>query len=168
MQADDLKALQAPLKDAYRQDPARARLALRATGELVPGAGPVCRVGSHTGTVEAGLHPAAGGDGSQACAGTILLEALVACAGVTLGAVATAMSLPIDGGTIWAEGEMDMRGTLGVSREAPVGFTSIRLGFDLQSPAEPEKLAKLVELTERYCVVYQTLRNPPAIQTELR
>lgn len=162
MNADELRGLQAPLKQRYRDQPESAVVTLRAQGTLGDAA-VSCWVETGRALVEAGLHPATGGDGSFACSGDMLLEALVACAGVTLRAVATALSLPVRGGTIAAEGELDFRGTLGVAKDAPVGFRAIRLRFDLESDASPEQLAKLIELTERYCVVYQTLRNPPVL-----
>ncbi|MSR57809.1 MAG: OsmC family peroxiredoxin [Planctomycetaceae bacterium] len=165
MTADELKALQTPLKNRYKDDPAAAAVTLKAEG-LLGGETLTCTVRSWKGPIEAGLHPAAGGDGSWACSGEMLLEALVACAGVTLKAVATAMSISLQGGTISAEGELDFRGTLGVSKEAPVGFKSIRLSFSLDSDASPEQLDKLVQLTERYCVIYQTLKSPAAITVE--
>jgi uncharacterized OsmC-like protein len=164
MTADDLKALQTPLKDRFRSEPRSAMQVHRAEGTL--GSDTVtCTVQTWKGSVEAGLHPAAGGDGSWACSGEMLLEALVACAGVTLKAVETAMSIPLRGGRVIAEGELDFRGTLGVNKETPVGFQSIRLAFQLDSDATPHQLDKLVQLTERYCVIYQTLKTPPAIRT---
>jgi uncharacterized OsmC-like protein len=159
MKADELRALQAPLKDQYRNRPDTALVTLRAQGS-VDGDALSCKVETAQALVEAGLHPATGGDGLAACSGNMLLEALVACAGVTLRAVATALELPLDGGTVTAEGDLDFRGTLGVSREVPVGFRAIRLHFDLVSDATAEELAKLLKLTERYCVVYQTLAHP--------
>lgn len=162
MTPDELRALQAPLKARYKEDPAAARLTLDATA-IIDRPNVACRVPTHVGPIVAGLHPAAGGDGSEACAGTMLLEALVACAGVTLKAVATAMGLSTEGATIRAEGDLDMRGTLGVDRATPVGFTAIRLRFDLPTIEDPAQKAKLIELAERYCVVYQTLKNPPSI-----
>jgi uncharacterized OsmC-like protein len=162
MPTDDLRALQAPLKQRYRDDPASALVTLSASGTLdAPGV--TCRVETGRALVEAGLHPATGGTGLQACSGDMLLQALVACAGVTLRAVATALGLPLEGGTVRAEGDLDFRGTLGVSREASVGFRAIRLTFDLALAAEPAQVADLLRLTERYCVVLQTLRVPPAI-----
>jgi uncharacterized OsmC-like protein len=160
---EELRAAQAPLKARYKTDPASALVMLQAQG--VPEA-PVqlCHVETHLGVVAAGLHPATGGDGSAACSADMLLQALVACAGVTLGAVATSMGIAIRGGRISASGEVDFRGTLGVSREAPVGFKNIALSFDLDTDANPESLAKLLELTERYCVVYQTLKHPPELR----
>ncbi len=165
MNADELRSLQAPLKQRYRDDPGAAVVTLRARGRLDDGA-VSCRVETGKALVQAGLHPATGGDGSFACSGDMLLEALVACAGVTLRAVSTALSITLRGGTVSAEGDLDFRGTLGVAKDAPVGFRAIRLRFELDSDAPPEQLAKLVELTERYCVVYQTLRHPPTLALE--
>jgi uncharacterized OsmC-like protein len=162
MNADDLRALQAPLKAAYKDAPERARVTLRASGTLGSGA-IACKVDTGRALVEAGLHPATGGDGSFACSGDMLLEALVACAGVTLASVATAISFRLGGGTVAAEGDLDFRGTLGVVKDAPVGFTSIRLRFDLETDEPPERIDKLLQLTERYCVVLQTLRQAPAV-----
>jgi uncharacterized OsmC-like protein len=158
MNADELRALQAPVKARYRDDPAAARLTLRARGTL--GEGVTCKVQTGRALVEAGLHPATGGDGTAVCSGDMLLEALASCAGVTLRAVATALAIPIRGGSVTAEGDLDFRGTLGVSKEVPVGFQDIRLHFDLDTDATAEQVATLLTLTERYCVVYQTLRNP--------
>jgi uncharacterized OsmC-like protein len=166
MTADELKALQAPLKTSYRDNPASALVTLSARGSL--GAEAIsCRVETGRMMVEAGLHPAVGGDGSWACSGEMLLEALVACAGVTLRAVATALNIEIRGGTVSAEGDLDFRGTLGVDREAPVGFQAIRLRFDLDSSADQESLVTLKRLTERYCVVYQTLCRGVEVSTGL-
>lgn len=162
MRPEDLRALQAPLKDAYRAAPARAVVTLRAAGRLDEKA-VSCHVDTGRAMVEAGLHPATGGTGLEACSGDLLLQALVACAGVTLRAVSTALALPIRGGDVRAEGDLDFRGTLGVSKEAPVGFTAIRLHFALDTDASAEELATLERLTERYCVVLQTLRTPPAL-----
>ena len=163
MNAEQLRAMQAPLKDQYRHDPASAMITLRATGQL--GRDDItCRVDAMKTIVEAGLHPATGGTGAAACSGDMLLQALVACAGVTMQAVATALAIDLRAGTISAEGDLDFRGTLGVSKETPVGFKSIRLRFDLDTSAAPEQLATLMKLTERYCVVYQTLRQPADIQ----
>jgi uncharacterized OsmC-like protein len=159
MKAEELRALQAPLKEKYRDDPASGQVTLRASGRI--GEGITCRVPTGKAVVEAGLHPATGGDGLAACSGEMLLEALVACAGVTLRAVATAIGVELRDGTVTAEGDLDFRGTLGVSKEAPVGFTAIRLRFDLDTDAKEEQLASLIRLTERYCVVYQTLRQSP-------
>jgi uncharacterized OsmC-like protein len=162
MQADDLRALQAPLKDRYRAEPEAAVVTLHAQGSL-DGEGIACRVETGRALVEAGLHPATGGTGEAACSGDMLLEALVACAGVTVKAVATALGIELRGGTVRAEGDLDFRGTLGVDRTAPVGFRDIRLVFDLDTGATPEQLQKLLQLTERYCVVYRTLREPPPV-----
>jgi len=159
MNAQELKALQAPLKDAYRNEPSKAVVTLKAEGKI--GEGIACRVDTGRALVEAGLHPASGGNGMQACSGDMLLEALVACAGVTLKAVATALQINLRDATVHAEGDLDFRGTLGVAKDAPVGFREIRLKFDLDSDAPPEQLKKLIELTERYCVVLQTLRQSP-------
>jgi uncharacterized OsmC-like protein len=162
MNADQLRALQAPLKDRYRQDPAAALVTLRARGTL--GDEQItCKVDTGRAVVEAGLHPTTGGDGTAACSGDMLLEALVACAGVTLRAVATALGIDLRGGTVTAEGDLDFRGTLGVSKEVPAGFQAIRLRFDLDTDASPEQTATLLKLTERYCVIYQTLRSPPVM-----
>ena len=160
MNATDLKNLQAPLKEKYQQQPESAVITLRAQGKV--GEGISCKVETGKAMVEAGLHPATGGTGMLACSGDMLLEALAACAGVTLGAVATALDIPIRDGQIIAEGDLDFRGTLGVSKEAPVGFQAIRLQFQLDTDASQEQLATLLRLTERYCVVYQTLRHAPA------
>jgi uncharacterized OsmC-like protein len=159
MNAEELKSLQAPLKDSYRKEPSKALITLKAEGRM--GEGIACRVDTGRALVEAGLHPATGGSGLQACSGDMLLEALVACAGVTLKAVATALQIDLKDATVLAEGDLDFRGTLGVAKDAPVGFREIRLKFDLRSDAAPEQLKKLIELTERYCVVLQTLRNSP-------
>ena len=166
MNAEQLKALQAPVKDRYKQDPGTAVVTMKATGTLDAGK-LACNVATFTGSVPAGLHPAAGGDGSWACSGDMLLQALVACAGVTLSAVATAMSIPLRGGTVTAEGEMDFRGTLGVSKETPVGFQSIRMHFDLDTDANDEQLATLVKLAKRYCVIYQSLQQPPRMDATI-
>ena len=166
MNADELRSLQAPLKDRYRDDSAAARLTLKAEGEI-GSEGIACRVDTGRAVVEAGLHPAAGGDGLSACAGNMLLEALVACAGVTLSAVATALSIKVRGGRVMAEGDLDMSGTLGVRKDVPVGFAAIRLNFSVDSDANDEQLATLLKLTERYCVVYQTLKTPAALSSEI-
>jgi uncharacterized OsmC-like protein len=166
MTADDLRALQSPLKAKYRDDPSTARATLRAQGSL-DGAGVTCKVSTGRALVEAGLHPATGGDGLAACSGDMLLEALVGCAGVTLRAVACALEIPVRGGTVRAEGDLDFRGTLAVSKEAPVGFSAIRLVFDLDTDATADQLATLLKLTERYCVVYQTLKVSPQIQATI-
>jgi uncharacterized OsmC-like protein len=162
MDAAELRALQAPLKDQYKESPQSAVITLKADGTLGE-EGITCSVDTGKAMVEAGLHPATGGDGLSACSGDMLLQALAACAGVTLRAVATALDVPVAGGTVHAEGDLDFRGTLGVDREAAVGFTDIRLRFDLDSDATPEQLATLFKLTERYCVVYQTLARDPKI-----
>ena len=162
MDSDGLRAVQEPLKDAYRQDPQQAVVTLRARGELGE-EGISCSVDTGRALAVAGLHPATGGDGSLLCSGDMLLEALVACAGVTLRAVATSLGIAVTGGTVHAEGDLDFRGTLAVDREAPVGFTSIRLSFELDSDASEEQIATLLRLTERYCVVYQTLAHPIAV-----
>ncbi|HEY7112372.1 MAG TPA: OsmC family protein [Thermoanaerobaculia bacterium] len=166
MNADELRSLQGPLKERYRADGSAALVTLRAQGRV--GAGVSCRVETGKALVEAGLHPATGGTGLQACSGDMLLEALAACAGVTLSAVATALGIPIREGTVRAEGDIDFRGTLGVLKDVPVGFTRIRLEFDLTTAASEEELATLQRLTERYCVVYQTLRRPPEIRVSRR
>jgi uncharacterized OsmC-like protein len=162
MNAEELKALQAPVKNKYREQPESARLTLRATGRLCAERN-LCEVDGFNGPVPAGLHVAVGGDGKDACSGDMLLQALVGCAGVTLKAVATAMAIVIRSGTIRAEGDMDFRGTLGVSKEVPVGFQAIRLYFDLDADASAEQKQTLYKLTERYCVVYQTLAKPPVM-----
>jgi uncharacterized OsmC-like protein len=164
MNAEQLKSLQAPLKEKYKLDPSSAIMTLRAEGRAAEGV--ACKVDTGRALVEAGLHPATGGDGTQACSGDMLLEALVACAGVTLRAVATAIGVELRDARIVAEGDLDFRGTLGVSKDAPVGFKNIRLGFELDTAAPEDQLATLVRLTERYCVVLQTLRTPPAIAVE--
>jgi uncharacterized OsmC-like protein len=161
MNADTLRALQAPLKQRYRDDPAAAVVTLRASGEATEGVS--CKVETGRALVEAGLHPATGGDGSLACSGDMLLEALVACAGVTLRAVATAIGVDLRRATVSAEGDLDFRGTLGVSKEAPVGFRDIRLRFDLDTDADEAQRTNLIRLTERYCVVLQTLRRAPPV-----
>lgn len=166
MKASELRALQAPLKDAYRDNPARALVTLRATSSLDP-SGVSCRVETGRALVEAGLHPATGGSGMQVCSGDMLLEALAACAGVTLRAVATSLDIPVRGGTVHAEGDLDFRGTLGVSKEVPVGFQVIRLKLDLDTDASREQLDTLLKLTERYCVVLQTIRSATAVQTTI-
>ena len=164
MDRDELRALQAPIKDRYREDPTSAVVTLRASGAL--GEGVSCSVQTGRALVEAGLHPATGGDGTQACSGDMLLEALAACAGVTMRSVATARGLNVSG-TVTAEGDLDFRGTLGVDREAPVGFREIRLRFDLDSDASEEDLAALLATTERYCVVLQTIASSPPITASL-
>ena len=161
MNAEQLKAMQAPIKAKYKENPAAAVVTLRAQGRI--GEGIACRVETGKALVEAGLHPATGGSGTQACSGDMLLEALVACAGVTLRAVATALAIELRDATVRAEGDLDFRGTLGVAKDAPVGFREIRLGFELDTDATPESRAKLIELTERYCVVLQTIRASPRV-----
>ena len=165
MDSNELRALQAPLKDEYKSNPGKAEWVLHAEGKL--GSDISCSVETYAGEAEAGLHPATGGDGSEACSGDMLLQALVACAGTTLKSVATAMSINIKNGKITAEGDLDFRGTLGVSKEVPVGFKAIRMQFELDTDAEDKKLEKLLELTERYCVVYQTLQKSPVMETEV-
>jgi uncharacterized OsmC-like protein len=166
MDADSLRALQAPLKDKYREAPDAALITLRAKGRLGE-EGVTCKVETGRALAEAGLHPATGGDGLSLCSGDMLLEALVACAGVTLKAVATALALPITGGTVSAEGDLDFRGTLGVAKDAPVGFRAIRLRFAVEGDLTEEQRATLLKLTERYCVVYQTLRQPAKFTVDL-
>ena len=161
MKAEELRVLQAPLKDVYKDAPEKAVITLNAEGRI--GEGITCRVETGKALVEAGLHPATGGDGLAACSGDMLLEALVACAGVTLQAVSTAIGVELRDGKVIAEGDLDFRGTLGVSKEAPVGFRDIRLRFDLDTDADAEQLATLIRLTERYCVVFQTIQNTPAL-----
>lgn len=161
MNADELRETQRPLKERYRQDPQAALVTLKAQGRL--GEGVSCSIQTGRALVEAGLHPATGGSGMGVCSGDMLLEALVACAGVTLSAVATAIDIALEDAVIRAEGDLDFRGTLGVSKEVPVGFQRIRLFFDLVTDAPAEQVAKLISLTERYCVVYQTLRTVPEI-----
>jgi uncharacterized OsmC-like protein len=159
--AQTLRAIQAPIKARYRERPQEALVTLRAEGRL--GEGLSCRVETGKALVTAGLHPATGGTGEAACSGDMLLEALVACAGVTLNAVATALEIPLRGAVVRAEGDLDFRGTLGVSKEAPVGFDRVRLHFDLDTEASEEQVEQLLKLTERYCVVYQTLRQPTGV-----
>jgi uncharacterized OsmC-like protein len=166
MNADALRALQAPIKERYKQTPEAAVVTLRAQGRLGDD-GLTCKVETGRALVEAGLHPATGGDGLAACSGDMLLEALVACAGVTLRAVATALAIPVRGGTVRAEGDLDFRGTLGVAKDAPVGFRDIRLSFELDTDATSEQIATLHKLTERFCVVYQTLRQPPSMKVAM-
>ncbi|MBI1943003.1 MAG: OsmC family protein [Betaproteobacteria bacterium] len=161
MNAEELRALQKPLKERYRDTPEAALITLRAQGRI--GEDLTCKLETGKALAAAGLHPATGGNGASACSGDMLLEALVACAGVTLNSVATALGIALRDATVHAEGDLDFRGTLGVAKDAPVGFREIRLRFDLDTDAPPEQIAKLRELTERYCVVYQTLRNSPPI-----
>jgi len=166
MNADELRSLQAPVKDRYRQHPETALVTFRAKGRI--GEGISCKIETGKARVEAGLHPATGGDGLSACSADMLLEALVGCAGVTLRAVATALGIQLRDATIRVEGDLDFRGTLGVSKDVPVGFKQIRLHFDLDTDAREENLATLIRLTERYCVVYQTLNQPPKIDVAHR
>ncbi len=166
MKAEDLRAIQAPFKARYREAPEAAVITLKARGSLA-GDGITCSVDTGKALVEAGLHPSTGGDGLSACSGDMLLEALAACAGVTLRAVATALEIPVQGGTVHAEGDLDVRGTLGVAQDAPVGFRDIRLAFELDTDADAEQLATLKKLTERYCVVYQTIRQSPPVEVSL-
>jgi uncharacterized OsmC-like protein len=165
VEATELKDMQAPFKQRYRDEPEAAVITLKAEGAL--GEGVTCSVQTARAMVDAGLHPATGGSGAHACSGDMLLEALAACAGVTLNAVATALEIPVRGGRVLAEGDLDFRGTLGVAKDAPVGFKDIRLRFELDSDASEEQQATLLKLTERYCVVYQTLRQPPAIDVAI-
>lgn len=165
MDRDALVAAQAPVKQRYRDDPDTAVVTLRADAEL--GEGVSCSVSTGRALAEAGLHPAAGGDGTQLCSGDMLLSALVACAGVTMKAVALSLGIELRGGTVRAEGDLDFRGTLAVTKDAPVGFRTIRLGFEVDTDADPDQLAALLKLTERYCVVWQTLRTPPAASVTL-
>jgi uncharacterized OsmC-like protein len=165
MDREQLRALQAPLKESYKTDPGAAVITLSATGNL--GEGISCSVQTGRAIAEAGLHPATGGDGSLLCSGDMLLEALVACAGVTLRAVATSLGVDVAGGRVHADGDLDFRGTLAVDRAAPVGFRDIRLRFELETDADDEQLATLLKLTERYCVVYQTLATTPALDVTL-
>jgi uncharacterized OsmC-like protein len=166
MNAETLRALQTPLKERYRGQPESALITLRASGRI--GEGVSCKVETSRALAEAGLHPATGGDGLLLCSGDMLLEALAACAGVTLSAVATALGIPIRQGTVQAEGDLDFRGTLGVSKDVPVGFQRIRLHFELDTDAAPDQLATLIRLTERYCVVYQTLRGSAELEVNVR
>jgi uncharacterized OsmC-like protein len=165
MDRDTLRALQAPLKSRYKDTPEDALITLKAKGTL--GENVSCSVDTGRAIAQAGLHPATGGDGTLLCSGDMLLEALVACAGVTLGAVSTSLGINVAQGTVSAEGDLDFRGTLGVDREAPVGFRDIRLRFDLDTDADDEQLATLLKLTERYCVVLQTLTNSPALDVKI-
>jgi uncharacterized OsmC-like protein len=165
VEREQLRALQTPLKERYRSEPDAAQITLSATGSL--GDGVSCSVKTGRATAEAGLHPASGGDGSLLCSGDMLLEALVACAGVTLRAVATSLGIVVASGRVRAEGDLDFRGTLGVDRDAPVGFSSIRLSFDLETDADEEQRATLERLTERYCVVYQTIVSSPTLTTSV-
>jgi uncharacterized OsmC-like protein len=166
MDSNALRALQAPLKESYKQNPQAALVTLKARGD-VEDAKIACKVETGQAVALAGLHPATGGSGAELCSGDMLLEALVACAGVTLKAVATALEVPLAKAVVRAEGDLDFRGTLGVDRAAPVGFRAIRLAFDLESSAPPELLEKVIKLTERYCVVYQTLTQKPELSVSL-
>ena len=166
MNADELRAMQAPIKEKYRNDPKLAMITLKAKGSLdAPGI--ACKVETGRQIAAAGLHPATGGSGLELCSGDMLLEALVACAGVTVKAVATALDIPLKSGKVSAEGDLDFRGTLGVAKDAPVGFAQIRLKFALDTDAPQDKLDQLLKLTERYCVVYQTIRNGPKVDVSL-
>jgi uncharacterized OsmC-like protein len=166
MDAAALRALQAPIKERYKADPETARITLRAQGRLDETA-IACKVETGRALAIAGLHPASGGSGLELCSGDMLLEALVACAGVTLKAVATALEIPLRSGAVRAEGDLDFRGTLGVAKEAPVGFAQIRLTFEVDTDAPQERLDQLLKLTERYCVVYQTIRNGPPVDVRM-
>jgi uncharacterized OsmC-like protein len=166
MDAAALRAMQAPIKDRYKNTPDAAFITLKAKGTL-DDANIACKVETGRALAVAGLHPATGGSGLELCSGDMLLEALVACAGVTLKAVATALDIPLNAGTVRAEGDLDFRGTLGVAKDAPVGFARIRLSFDLSTDAPQEKLDQLLKLTERYCVVYQTIKNGPPVELAL-
>jgi uncharacterized OsmC-like protein len=166
MNTEELRSLQTPLKKRYREEPETALVTLKAEGRI--GEGVSCRIGTGKALVEAGLHPAAGGNGLRACSGDMLLEALAACAGVTLSAVATAIGVNIEEGTVRTEGDLDFRGTLGVSKDVPVGFQNIRLEFDLKTDATSEQLSTLLRLTERYCVLYQTLSCSPKMSLSLQ
>jgi len=163
MNSKELKELQAPLKEKYRENPSAAKVTLKAQAKI--GEGITCKVATGRAMVQAGLHPATGGNGLSACSGDMLLEALAACAGVTLGAVATAIGVDLQDANIYAEGDLDFRGTLAVDRETPVGFQQIRLRFELDTDATADQVASLIKLTERYCVVYQTLRSAPDTTT---
>jgi uncharacterized OsmC-like protein len=166
MNTEELKILQAPLKEKYRNEPGSAMITLKAEGKL--GEGISCKIATGKAIVEAGLHPATGGNGMLACSGDMLLEALVACAGVTLNAVATAINIEIKSGTVKAEGDLDFRGTLAVSKEVPVGFKEIRLMYYIDCDANPDQLESLIKLTERYCVVYQTLKSGAAMNASVQ
>jgi uncharacterized OsmC-like protein len=166
MDATELRAMQAPIKDRYKSDPGAALITLKAKGSL-DDQSIACKVETGRALAVAGLHPATGGSGMELCSGDMLLEALVACAGVTLKAVSTALAIPLKSGTILAEGDLDFRGTLGVDKEAPVGFREIRLRFNVETDAPQDKLDQLLKLTERYCVVYQTLKSGPPVDVKL-
>ena len=165
MEAETLRSIQVPLKERYRSAPDAALITLRAEGRI--GEGVTCSVATGKAMVEAGLHPATGGSGMSACSGDMLLQALVACAGVTLNAVATSLGLKVRDARVFAEGDLDFRGTLGVSKEAPVGFRNIRLKFEIEGDLTPEQRATLLKLTERYCVVYQTLQSSPHMAAKI-
>jgi uncharacterized OsmC-like protein len=167
MDSAELRAMQAPIKSRYKEDPKAAFITLKAKGSL-ENEGIACKVETGRALAVAGLHPATGGSGLELCSGDMLLEALVACAGVTLKSVATAIDVPLKSGQVSAEGDLDFRGTLGVDKEAPVGFAAIRLRFDVETDAPQEKLDQLLRLTERYCVVYQTIKNGPPVDVSLR
>jgi uncharacterized OsmC-like protein len=167
MDAAELRALQAPIKERYKADPKAGFITLKAKGTL-DDANIACKVETGRSLAVAGLHPATGGSGLELCSGDMLLEALVACAGVTLGAVATAIDIPLKSGTVSAEGDLDFRGTLGVAKDAPVGFAQINLRFEVDSDVPQEKLDQLLKLTERYCVVYQTIRSGPPVEVSLK
>ena len=167
MDSAGLRAMQAPIKDRYKADPKAGLITLKAKG-AIDDASIACKVETGRALAVAGLHPATGGSGMELCSGDMLLEALVACAGVTLKAVATAIDIPLKSGTVSAEGDLDFRGTLGVAKDAPVGFAQIRLRFDVETDVEQDKLDQLLKLTERYCVVYQTLKNGPPLEVSLK
>src|SRR6187399_2332673 len=167
MDAAELRAMQAPIKEHYKSDPAAAVITLKAKGSI-DNEGIACKVETGRALAIAGLHPATGGSGLELCSGDMLLEALVACAGVTLKAVATALDIPLKFGAVSAEGDLDFRGTLGVAKDAPVGFAQIRLRFDVDTDAPQEKLDQLLKLTERYCVVYQTIKSGPPVEVSLK
>ena len=167
MNADELRQLQAPFKALYRTDPAAAKHRFKAVGTLLSER-PSCRIESRFGTIDAGLHPAAGGDGREACSGDMLLEALVACAGVTFNVVATAMNIPLRSARVIVEGDGDFRGTLGIAKDVPVGVTDIKLRFEIDSDASDEQLATLLRQTEHYCVIFQTLRTPPRMEASIQ
>jgi uncharacterized OsmC-like protein len=167
MDANELRAMQAPIKDRYKSDPGAALITLKAKGTL-DDQNVACKVETGRALAVAGLHPATGGSGLELCSGDMLLEALVACAGVTLKAVSTALAIPLKSGTVSAEGDLDFRGTLGVDKEAPVGFRKIRLSFDVETDAPQDKLDQLLKLTERYCVVYQTIAKGPPVDITLK
>ena len=167
MDAEELRSIQAPLKDRYRVEPDAALVTLRASGAL-DSSSIACKVETGRALATAGLHPATGGSGLELCSGDMLLEALVACAGVTVKAVATALDIPLKSGNVSAEGDLDFRGTLGVAKDAPVGFAQIRLRFDLDTDAAQDKLDQLLKLTERYCVVYQTIKSGPPVDVQMK